>query len=122
MDILMGQPFSVLQLLMNKGRKSEHVPDSDKAPWGPLWNEENDIFNDTQRIRSSRQAWCTHTENLLIKTSLVHTLYRVCKYGVMLLDKFSDHLSASEMSQCIGYDTHSIGSLVMILIQPKLNV
>jgi hypothetical protein len=43
---------------------------------------------------------CRHTKNSFIKTSLVHTLYRVQKYGVLPLDKFYEHLSTSEMTQC----------------------
>lgn len=41
-----------------------------------------------------------HTENSFIKTNLVHTLYRVQKYGVLPLDKFAEHLSLTEMAQC----------------------
>ena len=41
-----------------------------------------------------------HTENSHIKTNLVHTLYRVQKYGLMEVDKFQELLSADEVKAC----------------------
>ena len=41
-----------------------------------------------------------HTENSHIKTNLVHTLYRVQKYGLMEVDKFQELLSANEVKAC----------------------
>ena len=35
-----------------------------------------------------------------MKTNLVHTLFRVRKYGVMSLDKFSELLTAADMKKC----------------------
>jgi len=41
-----------------------------------------------------------HTEDSHVKTNLVHTLFRVRKYGLMPLDKFSEVLSPSDIRRC----------------------
>ena len=41
-----------------------------------------------------------HTEDSHVKTSLVHTLYRVKKYGVMPLEMFNELLSPIEILKC----------------------
>lgn len=45
---------------------------------------------------------CRHTESYHVKTNLVHTLYRVQKYGLMQLDKFKEILSPEEMQICLN--------------------
>jgi hypothetical protein len=37
-----------------------------------------------------------------VKTNLVHTLYRVQKYGLMELEKFKELLSADEVKTCMA--------------------
>jgi hypothetical protein len=41
-----------------------------------------------------------HTEDSHVKTSLVHTLYRVKKYGVMPLEMYNELLSPAEFLKC----------------------
>ena len=46
---------------------------------------------------------CTRqTENLHVKTNLVHTLYRVQKYGNLELEKFKELLSPEEERACLA--------------------
>ena len=48
-------------------------------------------------------AMCTRqTENSHVKTNLVHTLYRVQKYGVFELEKFKELLSPEEERACLA--------------------
>ena len=48
-------------------------------------------------------AMCTRqTENSHVKTNLVHTLYRVQKYGVLELEKFKELLSPEEERACLA--------------------
>ena len=42
------------------------------------------------------------TENSHMKTNLVHTLYRVQKYGVFELEKFKELLSPEEERACLA--------------------
>ena len=42
------------------------------------------------------------TENSHVKTNLVHTLYRVQKYGVFELEKFKELLSPEEERACLA--------------------
>ena len=45
---------------------------------------------------------CTRqTKNSHVKTNLVHTLYRVQKYGVLDLEKFKELLSPEEVKACL---------------------
>lgn len=41
-----------------------------------------------------------HTEDSHVKTNLAHNLFRVRKYGLMSIDKFTEVLSASELRKC----------------------
>jgi len=41
------------------------------------------------------------TEGSHVKTNLVHTLYRVQKYGLQPLEKFVEMLRPSERKQCV---------------------
>ena len=46
---------------------------------------------------------CTRqTENSHVKTNLIHTLYRVQKYGVLELEKFKELLSPEEERACLA--------------------
>ena len=48
-------------------------------------------------------SMCTRqTENSHVKTNLVHTLYRVQKYGVLELEKFKELLSPEEERACLA--------------------
>ena len=41
-----------------------------------------------------------HTEDLHVKTNIVHTLFRVQKYGLMSIDQFTDILSPADLEKC----------------------
>ena len=43
---------------------------------------------------------CRHTEDSHVKTNIVHTLFRVRKYGLMSLDQFRDILSPGDFKRC----------------------
>jgi hypothetical protein len=46
-----------------------------------------------------------HMENLHMKQNLVHTLYQVCKYGQMPVDKFHGIITPTEMDRALKYKT-----------------
>jgi hypothetical protein len=41
-----------------------------------------------------------HTEDSHMKTNIVHTLFKVQKYGLMLIDQFKDILSPADFRRC----------------------
>ena len=41
-----------------------------------------------------------HTEDSHVKTNIVHTLFRVQKYGLMSIDQFTDILSPADLKRC----------------------
>jgi hypothetical protein len=41
-----------------------------------------------------------HTEDSHVKTNIVHTLFRVQKYGLMSIDQFTDILSPDDLKRC----------------------
>ena len=43
---------------------------------------------------------CRSTEDSHVKTNLVHTLYRVQKYGLLPMDRFNEMLRPSEVKRC----------------------
>ena len=43
---------------------------------------------------------CRHTEDSHVKTNIVHTLFRVQKYGLMPLEQFHDILTPAEIKRC----------------------
>ena len=61
-----------------------------------------DTFPNLYCVTLSRQ-----TENSHVKTNLVHTLYRVKKYGVMDIDKFQELLTPEELKSCQQYNRKS---------------
>ena len=40
------------------------------------------------------------TEDSHVKTNIVHTLFRVQKYGLMTIDQFKDILSPADLNRC----------------------
>ncbi len=43
---------------------------------------------------------CRSTEESHVKTNLVHTLYRVQKYGLLPIERFNEMLRPSELKRC----------------------
>ena len=41
-----------------------------------------------------------HTEDSHVKTNIVHTLFRIRKYGLMSIDQFRDLLSPADIDRC----------------------
>ena len=41
-----------------------------------------------------------HTANSHVKTNIVHTMFKVQKYGLMSIDQFRDILSPADLNRC----------------------
>jgi hypothetical protein len=41
-----------------------------------------------------------HTEDSHVKTNIVHTLFKVQKYGVMSIDQFTNILGPADLKRC----------------------